>query len=258
MSADSTALLADAPQDEAGAAILVAMAADISLLAALNDREATPELLSHLKSQSFPGSLLLPASASLMRSGAMVFREALSALHEPYSQEQLDELAADYTAIYLTHAYQVSPCESVWLDPEGLALQEPTFQLRQRYRIHGLTVENWRQRSEDHLVVQLHFIALLLERVGERALREVAEMMDTHLLRWLPEFAARVAARCATPFYAGVALLTAGYCDEMRDVIADMLDEPRPEPVPLKSSHHSEAATEEVRPAYMPGVEPSW
>ncbi|MFO1319971.1 MAG: molecular chaperone TorD family protein [Burkholderiales bacterium] len=257
MSHDGPDAVAD-PRGEAEAAILAAMAADLSMLAALHDREVTPDLITQLKLRAFPDSLLLPPSASLMRSGAVVFQDALRRLREPYVPAQLDELAADYAAIYLTHAYQASPCESVWTDPEGLALQASTFRLRERYRSHGLTVENWRQRSEDHLVVQLHFISLLLERLGERALREVTAFMDEHLLRWLPQFAARVVGRCATQFYAGAALLTAGYCDQMRDVLAEMLGEPRPDPASVSLPHPRDAHAEATPPAYVPGAAPSW
>jgi TorA maturation chaperone TorD len=49
-------------------------------------------------------------------------------------------------------------------------------------------------------------------------------------LRWIEEFAERVADRCSTRFYAGLALLTAAYLDELRDLLARLLDQPRPAP----------------------------
>ena len=39
----------------------------------------------------------------------------------------LDELAADFAAIYLNNAYGASPYESVWLHDEHLACQQPMF-----------------------------------------------------------------------------------------------------------------------------------
>lgn len=239
-------------------AILAAMAEDVSMLAMLHDREATPERLDVLKSCGFPSSLLLPPAASRMQSGTTLVRDALAQLKAPYPAAQLDELAADYAAIYLTHAYSASPLESVWTDADALAFQEATFRLRTQYRVHGLMVENWRRRSEDHLVVQLHFVSLLLGRVGMGAIREVASFLDEHLLRWLPMFATRVVGRCATRFYAGVALLTDGYCDQMRDVLAEMLGEPRPalQPLPQPGERGSGAGNEP--PPFVPGTGPSW
>jgi len=48
------------------------------------------------------------------------------------------------------------------------------------------------------------------------------------VLRWLPLFSNRVAHRCATSFFAGIATLTAAYCEELRDLMAELLEEPRP------------------------------
>jgi hypothetical protein len=39
-----------------------------------------------------------------------------------------------------------------------------------------------------------------------------------------------VASRCDTAFYAGLALLSAAYCDSLRDILARWLGEPRPSP----------------------------
>ena len=46
-------------------------------------------------------------------------------------------------------------------------------------------------------------------------------MLDDHLLRWLPDFAARIAARTAHPFYAALAHLTVVWCRSFRDLLAD-------------------------------------
>lgn len=74
---------------------------------------------------------------------------ALSALAEQRRARQddmalpassVDELAADYAAIYLTHALRASPHESVWRDDDHLMLQGPTFAVRAFYRRHGVQV----------------------------------------------------------------------------------------------------------------------
>jgi hypothetical protein len=53
-------------------------------------------------------------------------------------------------------------------------------------------------------------------------------MLDEHLLRWLPDFAARVAARAETPFFAVLGRLTFAWCEQLRDLLAESLGEPRP------------------------------
>ena len=144
-------------------------------------------------------------------------------------EARVHELAADFAGIYLNHSFGVSPCESVWFDEDGLVYQEPMFQAREIYRHYGLEADDWRRRSEDHLVLQLLFVSHLMNVESENALRDAATFLDEHTLRWVDKFAERVATRCDTQFYAGLALLTSAYLNQLRDCLADdILHEPRP------------------------------
>ena len=78
------------------------------------------------------------------------------------TDQTLDILAAEYADIYLNNSLQAFPCESVWLDQEGLTMQEPMFQVREWYGRFGLQVEDWRKRTDDHLVNQLRFAAHMI------------------------------------------------------------------------------------------------
>ena len=153
--------------------------------------------------------------------------EAVAELHEP-DTETLNDLAADFASIYLNFGYQASPCESPWLDDDGLSYQEPMFQIREIYRHYGLQANDWRRRSEDHIVMQMLFVAHLMEIEGETALRDAAKFLDEHPLRWIDRFAQRVGSRSVTKFYAAVVSLSNIYLDHLRDRLADILGEPRP------------------------------
>jgi TorA maturation chaperone TorD len=231
---------------------------DLHVLAALHDRELGQELLSCLRQSHFPATMALANGSDRSQEAAALFAEAIAGIGEAPPARLLDELSADYAAIYLNHAYQVSPCESVWLDPEGLALQDATFRIRAWYRRFGLTVKNWRTRSDDHLVAQLHFIGTLFHRPGDVELAEIARFMDEHLLRWLSMFAAKVAQRCETQFYAGAALLTSAYCEDIRDLLADVVGEPRPSPEEIEKRMKPGRETEAVPIVFHPGSGPSW
>jgi TorA maturation chaperone TorD len=163
--------------------------------------------------------------------GLALMRQGLAELVADLNQETLGRLAADYMDIYLTNGLRTSPCESVWLDEDHPTYQRPRFEVRDWYRAQGLRVEDWRKRSDDHLVNELDFLAHLLAGVHQSVpLTEAARFMDEHPLRWIESFAERVADRCSTRFYAGLALLTAAYLDELRDLIARLTGEPRPAP----------------------------
>ncbi|MDR0274861.1 MAG: molecular chaperone TorD family protein [Burkholderiaceae bacterium] len=191
-------------------------AEDLRALAWLHESERSPQVLAALHANGFPGTLTLLAADDLWLRGmqaalAAIFNAYCGGAPQPASlpASSEDDLAADFAAIYLTHALRASPHESVWRDEDHLMLQEPTFAVRAFYRRHGVQAANWRRLADDHLATELEFTALLLEQ-GE--LREAARFLKTHLLTWLPAFAARVSQRAATPFYATLAGMTLAAC----------------------------------------------
>lgn len=233
-----------------------ALAEDAEALAALHDRELTAETIAALREVGFPANLgLLPKGERAQQAWRMM----AAALPREADPATLDRLAVDYAAIYLTGAYGASPCESVWLDDDHLACQGPMFALRELYAAAGLAAVDWRKRPDDHLVLQLLYLAHALRRAeGPDALRRLAAMMDEHLLRWLPDFAARVAERCELPFYAVLAGLTFLWCEQLRDLLAERLGEPRPTHEAIEARLSPARQAEPVPLAYMPGVAPSW
>ena len=235
-----------------------AVAEDLSALAVLHHEEPAAELLNALRQEGFPEGLGLQLQGEQGIQAADLMTRALSVLPEQLDQDILNELAADYASIYLNHGLQASPEESVWVDEENLAYQDSMFQVRDWYAKYGLGVEDWRIRPDDHLVLQLQFIAhLLSSEVSDTRLKEVAQFMDEHLLRWAMQFAERVAARCATPYFAGVCMLTASYCEELRDLIAEILDEPRPTAEEIEERMKPRHEPEPVPVKFMPGMGPA-
>jgi hypothetical protein len=86
-----------------------------------------------------------------------MMRTALASLPDSPDAALLDELAADFAAIYLTGAFGASPSESYWLSDDHLVCQDAMFDLRKLYAENGLAVPDWRKRPDDHLVFQLQF-----------------------------------------------------------------------------------------------------
>lgn len=206
-----------------------AVADDMLTLALLHSEELSADRIGQLHEAGFPETLCVQLHGDKGREAIAMMRQGMADLGLPVSTSMLDELAADFAGIYLTHGIQASPAESVWIDEDGLAMQEPMFQVREIYRRHGFTVANWRMRSDDHLVCQLQFLSHLVSpKGGAGGLATAATFLDEHSLRWIDEFAARVIARCDTPFYAGLSALTAAYLDEVRDHLAAVLNESRP------------------------------
>ncbi len=235
----------------------LAAAEDLLSLALWHASELSAASLRELEASPFPDILQLTMGTRDETRGLTLLRGARAFLHLDGDHSQRDRLAVDYAAIYLNYSYRASPCESVWLDEDGLGMQEAMFQVRAEYRRHGLAVTDWRRRPDDHLVCQLEFIAALLrEATRPQQLGEVAEFLDRHLLRWIGTFAARVCAHSETAFYAGLALLTSGYLDGLREQIAQVLGQARPLPQSLDLGPGL-AQPPETMP-YLPGEAPSW
>jgi putative dimethyl sulfoxide reductase chaperone len=204
------------------------IAEDLGLLARFHDREADAAWLDHLRTAQACEWLNLKLDNEVDALAAFGFLD--DALREtPPVQELLDELAAEYASIYLNCRYQASPTESYWLDEEGLERQAPMFAVRQWYQEYGIKTENWRVRPDDHLVLELAFLAHLIKLDDQiSTLKQAAKFLDQHLLRWIKDFSSRIVLRCNSAFYAGANILTASYIDRLRDVLAEATDEPRP------------------------------
>jgi TorA maturation chaperone TorD len=256
---------ADFAAPDAVARFAEAVADDLMALAVLHHRELGAECVSQLRTTGFPDGLALVLESARAVEALDMMRKAVALLPQPSDSAGFDRLAADYADVYLTHKLGASPCESVWLDEDGLMLQGPMFAIREWYLRHGLVAENWRARSEDHLVLQLQFVAHLLHGPTVKGLAEAARFLDAHLLLWIGDFAALVVSRCATPFYAALAALTVAYTDELRDLLAAVLDEPRPDPelsrretLGKRESAARRARMLDIPVASIPATTPSW
>ena len=246
------------------AAIAGAAAEDLRLLALLHGGELTTAMAEDLQKGEAQQLLALQLSSKLAAEALVVLNEGVQALD--VSERGMDLLAADFSDIYLTHRLQISPSESPWLDEDGLANGAPMFEVRGWYEHYGLAAENWRVRADDHLSLQLTFIAHLLS-LDPSQWRAAVRFMDEHLLRWLEDFCQGVAQRCATPFYAGLAMLTFAYMDELRAHMETITGEAR-----RRVGEQDEAKDGQPRPAdveteiaidgggapFPPGFEPGW
>ncbi|MDK9694788.1 MAG: molecular chaperone TorD family protein [Siculibacillus sp.] len=239
------------------------VARDLRLLALLHDREPTVELLEALRARRIEDLFALPLADERGLEALDFFRAALSEKITRTDRSGIDELAADFAAIYLNHTHRVAPSESPWIDPEGLTAQQPMFEVRDWYRHWGLEAPNWRERPDDHLVVQLGFIAHLLDLVDKpAALLDAACFLDRHLLRWYGSFADGVARRSWTAYWAAVANLTAVHLDALREWLGRSpgCERVDMESVEAEKSRRREAAIAETcasAGAFVPGAGPT-
>lgn len=237
-----------------------AVAGDLLSFALLHDSELQGDLLLILRGSCGEDFLGLRLVSDDGRDAIRLFQRGLADLPMELTDQSLDILAAEFADIYLNNSFGASPCESVWIDKEGLAMQEPMFQVREWYGRFGLQVEDWRKRTDDHLVNQLRFLAHMLDaEAGNGDLSDVTGFLDEHLLRWIHDFAERASNRCQTRLYAGLLRLTAVYLSELRELLAEATGEPIPsaQEIDERVRPKISAAADQPGP-YVPGAAPSW
>jgi len=249
-----------------------AVSQDLLQIAALHDREADGVLISALREVNFPYNLGLKITTKIgdekngFHSPKRFVETALQELPEEIDQAMTDRLAVDYADIYLNHSLHASPFESVWLDEDNLIQQEPMFQIREWYERYNLKTDNWRIRSEDHLVLQLQFIATLFDpnfhlvekSLLQKRMQDATMFMDEHLLLWISEFSTLVSQRCSTDFYASIAVLTNTYIQELRDTLTGITGIKRLTAEEIEEKRRLNIPIKEEPISFVPGVAESW
>jgi len=133
-----------------------------------------------------------------------------------------DELRVDYTRLFVGVGKVLAPpWESVYFGEDRMVFQERTLQVRSWYRRFGLEPEKLYKEPDDHIGLELLFLAQLA-RLGLQALEEnnqarfdecllaQSQFAAEHPLKWVPAWAASMEANAKTDFYRGLAHLTQG------------------------------------------------
>lgn len=132
------------------------------------------------------------------------------------------DLQADYMRLFVGVGKVLAPIwESVYFSDERMVFQEETLQVRNWYRRFKLESEKLHQEPDDHLGLELAFVAHLAQ-LGLQALEQGDEaefrqslaaqrfFLSQHLLKWAFKWAALVNKFSKTNFYRGVSHLVSG------------------------------------------------
>lgn len=132
------------------------------------------------------------------------------------------DLQADYMRLFVgTPRVLAAPWESVYFSRERLVFQQQTLDVRRWYRRFGLEVEKLNQEPDDHIGLQLSFLAHLASQAlveleaGQAAqleslLTAQRDFLKEHLLKWEGDWYALMLEHARTDFYCGVARLVHG------------------------------------------------
>ena len=130
-----------------------------------------------------------------------------------FAAEGMEGLLVDYTRLFLGPVdARANPYGSVWMGPDGLAMQDSTMDVVSLYEEGGFELSEDFRELPDHVAAELEFLYLLLFREGragaDGALVLRKRLLGEHLGRWIGPFtdAVRSGAQCA--FYRELAELT--------------------------------------------------
>ncbi|EIF2258849.1 molecular chaperone TorD [Vibrio cholerae] len=157
--------------------------------------------------------------------------EALNRLQD--RQDAQLELAADFCDLFLkSDRDSALPYASVYAD-QGLLNGKPAQQMRELLRAHGVKVEQNLNEPEDHLAIQLDFLAHLAISANQiehsaqlsLALQAQSDFISQHLLTWLPAFAERCTQFDAFGLYSAAARLALAFIQQDKHCLDELIQE---------------------------------
>jgi putative dimethyl sulfoxide reductase chaperone len=138
------------------------------------------------------------------------------------SEQNFRDIKMDYTKLFIGLGnLPTAPWESVYFNRERLVFQQQTIQVREWYSRFGLQVEKINKEPDDHIGLEILFIAHLsslalqaIEDDDQKSIEEILQaqrdFLSEHLLRWGTAWAKLAGQHAATDFYRGIAHLTHG------------------------------------------------
>ncbi|MBB1509660.1 molecular chaperone [Tessaracoccus sp. MC1756] len=130
------------------------------------------------------------------------------------SAESVEEVRIDHQRLFGgAGPAKANPFESVHRSREGLKFEAETLQVRAAYRRLGLQAPLLHKEPDDHIGLELEFVATAYQRAaelldeGEEADEVLAVAQDfirDHLQQWVPQLFDLVVERAETDFYRGV------------------------------------------------------
>lgn len=145
---------------------------------------------------------------------------------ESYNGEEIaadHELTADYYRLFVgPDTVLAPPWESVYRHEDRLIFGKETVRIRELYARYGLATRWLGKEPDDHLGLELEFLAYLsafTKQVIDGGSREavttaVADqhlLIQDHLLQWVPLWQSSVTAHAQTAFYKGLAIVAESF-----------------------------------------------
>ena len=184
------------------------------LLATVYRQEVTSDFLQQIRDPKFLGAL------------SVLGVEALDELLHKPAAELLEDLAVEYSYLFLGPGKHISPYESVHHQREdgqwGELWGASTAEVKKFIEATGLSYTDDFKGLPDHISVEFEFMQQLILREEQAwneaeankaaACRQVEKrFIEEHLICWVPSFCEKVIKTAELPFYRAMAELTRSF-----------------------------------------------
>ena len=147
----------------------------------------------------------------------------------------LEELAVEYTALFLGPGGHISPHESVQIEENGGYWGDATTAVRRFITETGIEYDSEYNGIPDHISVELEFLGELARREGlaweggdtaaaGNRLAYQRDFLDEHLGQWVEKFCTQVVETGELSFYRDVAQVTAEFVRSEISAVQDRLE----------------------------------
>ena len=212
------------------------------LQALLSNRASTYAFLSRLFLVEADESLLeaidsLVLDAQEDESGIQSSYRALKSYVHARHEGTLTELAVDYARLFLgaQRGDGAYPFESIYTSEGRLLMQEARDQVLALYRQEGLDRAQDFNDPEDHVGLEMEFMAFLCQKAQQALAEDNPEaallilekqqrFLHAHLLNWVPAFLQDVRRIARTSFYQAVADLTQHFLESETELLPGLME----------------------------------
>ncbi len=191
------------------------------LLSMVYGQEITSDLLQQIKSPQF------------MEAFSVLEVKGIDDLMQKPEAELIEDLAVEYTHLFLGPGKHISPHESVHHQREdgqwGKLWGASTVEVKRFIEATGLSYNEEFRGLPDHISVEAEFMQQLTLREEKawkedpgqaQACRQVEKrFIEEHLICWVPSFCEKVIEETESPFYHAMAALTRSFIElEMEEM----------------------------------------
>lgn len=170
------------------------------------------------------------------QTGKKILRAFFEQTRHEDDTDVIAELARCYASLFLgVGSRTVSPCESIYRGEARRLFQSSHFEAQQAYREIGMAKSEGYHEPDDHIAVELGYMARLCELTQEAVevsrerqahyLTLQKEFLEKHLLSWIPDFSRDLLESTQSPLYQGMAHLLNGYIKADNQLIKSMIQD---------------------------------